>query len=378
MTRHTWRVFCLEEKELLGDKKLNQIGGELKNARTKRQSGESIDIDRDAKIKDIEMPQKQSKYKCSCCGKEYPSQSQNFPRSNSVLYKGNNGYITICKSCVEKYYQQLTEFYSGNEEHALERCCQLFDWYYNTDASAMTISSKYASCRATQYPAKMGMTQIAKNGTTYLDTLKERHSQKIYKESDIEQQPEDIVIPKETIRFFGYGYTGEEYQYLQEQFDDWANRYDCETKAKEELFKAIAIAQLNVLRVQKNGNSTEITNAMKTFRELLNTAGLNPSQEKDTTADKESFGMLIKKLENERPVGQPKEEWKDVDGIYKMIDTFFTGHLANMLHISNDKADDYNREMEKYTVKPPVYEEDDSGNDTSILDKYGDRPVNNE
>ena len=40
-------------------------------------------------------------FKCVCCGKEYATQPANFSISNSPLFEGNNGYLPICKTCIE-------------------------------------------------------------------------------------------------------------------------------------------------------------------------------------------------------------------------------------------------------------------------------------
>lgn len=363
----------------MGDKKLNQIGGELKTARAKRLSNESLSVDMNTKIKSIEA--EKTGYKCCCCGTEYSIQRNNFLRSNSVLFKGNGGYIPICKNCVDNYYLQLVDFFDGNEEHAIEHCCHLFDWYYNTDASAMTKESNNGRARVSQYPSKMVLIQIANKGTTYLDTLRDKHSKRILKDEDILQEDNvsgdgEVIAPsRETVKFFGYGYLPEEYEYLQEQYDDWTSRYDCETKAKEEIFKNLSIAQLAVQRAQKEKNQKETASAIKTFQDLLGTANIKPSQDKEVYAtEQETFGTFIKMIENTRPISEPKEEWKDVDGIIKQIDTFFVGQMADMLHLNNEKADEYRKEKEKYTVYPPTYDEEDGG-DTSILDKYSDRSV---
>ena len=100
---------------------------------------------------------------------------------------------------------------------------------------------------------------------------------------------------------------------------------------------------------------------------------MKPSQTNDNAlADQNTFGTLIKKWETERPIGEPDEEWKDVDEIERYISTFFLGHLCNLVHVKNDYEELYREEMAKYTVTPPEYEEDDLG-ETSLLDKFSDK-----
>ncbi len=69
----------------------------------------------------------------------------------------------------------------------------------------------------------------------------------------------------------------------------------------------------------------------------------------------------------------PEPEWEDVDGIKRYIDTWFLGHLCNNVHITNDCEEQYRREMEKYTVKPPEYDGDDDALDLSLLEKFSNK-----
>lgn len=349
--------------------------------RTIQSSIADIVVDPRKKPQKIEEANKKGEYKCSCCGKVYNYQRNNFPISYSLLYAGNNGYLTMCRACVDSYFRQLVDFYSGNEEHAIEHCCRVFDWYYSNDAVAMTKHVSRGTSPILMYPAKMSLPQIKRMGTCYLDTVKEKNQEKVMNEKDIPLPQEDSDDnddpPAVAIEFFGFGYKGDEYKFLWQQYQDWTSRYECQTKAQEELFKNICITQLAIQRAQLNGNVKGATDAMRTFQDLLGTANLKPSQNNDSVfADQNTFGTLIKKWEAEQPIAAKDPEWEDVDGINKMIDTFFLGHLCNLVHVKNDKAEDYKKEMEKYTVKPPVYQEDDDVGESSLLDKFSDKDDN--
>jgi hypothetical protein len=347
-------------------------------AQKKRQQTNTVKIDASSKPKRIEGDPAGTTYRCTCCGKSYTKQSGNFQVSYSPLYKGNNGFLSICRTCEEQHYQQLVGYFSGNERHALERCCQLFDWYYSEDAIAMMEKSAAGRSRVLMYPTKMGIAQIQDKGTTYLDTIKDRTTNKIMGSEDLsveEDNEENIQVSRETVMFFGFGYTDEEYQYLESEYQSWTTRHECKTKAQEEIFKGLCLAQLTVLRAQQNGTNKEFTDAMKTFQDLLGSAGLKPNQNNDNSMiEQNTFGTLIRKIENERPIADAQPEWLDVDGINRYIDTYFLGHMAKLVHVKNDKAEMYEREIAKHTVQPPKYEgAEDMASATSLLDKYSDK-----
>jgi hypothetical protein len=360
-------------------------GNRLINAKNLRAS--PVRVDSGAKLKKIESPNMGGVYKCSCCGTDYDSQKGNFPASNSILYKGNNGRLTFCRSCVEKYYKQLIDFYCDNEQHALEHCCRLFDWYYADNLFSMTESLGADKPRILVYPSKMNLIRDKENKNSYLDTVRELGGNTIMNANDFNlgagaaickndengEKEQIKFVSESVVKFFGFGYSNEEYEFLNNEYNDWTSRYECKDKAREEVFKNMCVAQLLIQRVQRVGNVKEVADAMKTFQDLLGTANLKPNQNNKATSliGEKTYGMFIKELENERPVSAPSEEWADVDAIKKYVRTWYLGHMASLLHVDNDYAKEYLNEVAKYTVTPPAYEVGSDINGTSVLDKYG-------
>lgn len=297
---------------------------------------------------------------CSACQKHYKKQDSNFCKSQSPIFEGNNGFVHICKHCTDKYFSQLVDLFSGNEEKAMDRMCQLFDWYYSDKIFAATRKISADRSRVCAYPAKANLPQYDAKGKTYINTIKDRETKTIDTFDDLEEAKNsgEIKVSKKTIAFFGLGFAPEQYVFLQEQYSDWTARHECKTKTQEEIFKNLCIAQLNIqIAQQTNGKVKE---AMDTFQNLLGTANLKPCQTNDNTiADQNTFGTLIKKWENEKPISEPDPEWKDVDGIAKYISIYFLGHLCKMMNIKNSYARMYEEEMAKYKVDKPEYEGDD-------------------
>lgn len=324
-------------------------------------------------------------FKCVCCGKEYATQPANFSISNSPLFEGNNGYLPICKTCIEAYYNKLYGFYNGNEAKAIEHCCRIFDWYYDEDALKMLDTLTRGMSKIIGYPGRMNLKQFQRRGTTYLDTIRQKHPRGVISDkTDIVEEgqasPWTTVteVSDGTIEFFGFGFTTEEYLFLEDQYNDWKSRYECKTKVQEEIFKNLCFTQLSLRKAQQRRDIKAITDLTKTFQDLLGTANLKPAQSKDSgLTQQNTFGTLIKKWETEKPISKPEPEWEDVDNVKKYIDTFFLGHLAKLVHLENDNSAAYEKEMGEYTVKPPQYEDDNIA-ETSLLDKYSDKGGKND
>lgn len=353
------------------------LGGNMLE-QTKILSKAPIKINGDFQMPKIRVQESNTsrEYVCTCCGKSYQRQDGNFLKAgSSILWQGNNGYMPICKSCAETIFNALVDFYSGNEEHALHHWCGIFDYPYDIEASSMTaVHVQPGRSRVSLYPSKLNTKQVRSRGTTFLDTVRIEAGEatRIRTVNDIvneASQDGEFVVTKAMTKKWGYGHKLEEYEWLEEQEEDWRSRVECRSKAQEELIRTICLSQLNIQKAQQGGG--KVAEAMKAFQDLLASCNLQPRQNtNDDLAEQNTFGTLIRQYEQERPLPEPDPEWQDVDGIKKYIDTWFLGHLCNNVHVNNDCEAQYREEIEKYTVKPPVYDNEDEAVDISLLEKF--------
>ncbi len=296
-------------------------------------------------------------YICATCGKPYKKLDGNFPASQSELYAGLEYHLPTCKRCLDKLYEHYC-IKLGDEDEAIRRICMKYDIYY--DQSLANASRKITKDRSRIHTYISRANLIQYKDKTYDTTIDEEAESSIDTISDIEslKKNKELKVTQKTIKFFGMGFTPDQYIILQDQYDDWTARHECKTKAQEELFKNLCIAQLNIqIAQQSNGKVSE---AMKTFQDLMGSANLKPTQTNENTiADQNTFGTLIKKWENEKPIIDPEPEWQDVDGIIRYITIYFLGHLCKMIGIKNSYSRMYDCEMEKYKVQKPEYEDDE-------------------
>ena len=306
---------------------------------------------------------KTNKNKCTCfyCGKEYVD--TNYYKSQSEFYS-NIGKVPYCKQCIEKFYQSYYEKYTNEgcltpERNAIKRLCAAFDIYYTDSVfnSAMK-KIKESNMNITPMGQYMKTIQLSQyKGKSYDNTLSDEE-----KEDFVANISANVIdgrnVDDATVRFFGTGFTDEDYKFLREQYDDWVTRHECQTKAQEEVFKRICFKQLEILKATRRGEDTK--NLDDTFQKLLDTAKLQPKQNSgDTMSDAQTFGTLIDKWENTRPLPEIDEELKDVDKIGIYLDVFFKGHLAKMMGLKNGFSRLYSKYMKQYTVEKPEYESDE-------------------
>lgn len=233
-----------------------------------------------------------------------------------------------------------------------------FDIYFEQSLCEASRKISAERSRIHTYVSRANLRQYA--GKTYDDTLDAESGQTVESLDDIKDSKTKVL--QKTVKFFGLGFTEDEYKFLQDQYEDWTARHECKTKAQEELFKNLCINQLQIQKASQTGGKIEVL--MDAFQKLLGSANLKPAQTNDNTlADQNSFGMLIKKWEDERPVPEPDEAWQDVDGIRRYINVWFLGHLCKMMGIKNSYSQAYEDEIARYRVERPTYEEDEPEDD---------------
>lgn len=308
---------------------------------------------------------KSTKDKCVCfyCGNEYVE--TNYYSSNSEFYS-NTGKIPYCKQCIERFYQQYYERYTNEgcltpEKKAVQRLCMVFDVYYREDIFNSSMNkireSNMNISPMAQYMKMIQLNQYNRYKETYENTISEAE-QENRAMSVISDLSEEITVDQKTVDFFGSGFTNDDYGFLKREYEDWTARHECNTKAQEEVFKDICFNRLQNLKALRSGEDTKDITA--SFQRMLDAGKLQPKQNVgDTTADNQTFGTLIDKWENERPLPEIDEELKDVDNIGLYLDVFFKGHLAKMMGLKNGHSRLYSQYMKKYTVEKPEYESDE-------------------
>lgn len=161
---------------------------------------------------------------------------------------------------------------------------------------------------------------------------------------------------------FGTAYSNDDLMFLENEYEDWVTRYECNTKAQETIFERLAFKKWEINKATKAGQNTKDLD--KTYTELLSSINILPKQNSSAgLADTLSFGQLIEKWEENEPVYDPEPEFADCDNIGKYIRVWFKGHLARALGLDNGYSQEYDDYIKQYTVNKPEYEEDGKSED---------------
>ena len=265
-----------------------------------------------------------------------------------------SGVFHICKKCVLEIVEQRKKKTDKPNEtkDSVKRMLQMMDLPY--------IDELYESCCKT-VADEVNESNRKSPFIMMLTCLKSlpQYQGKTWEDSDVDVEEDGTSrkIKQSTIRRFGQGFSNDDYIFLQEQYDDWITRYECKTKAQEELFERLCFKKLEIFKATKAGKSTKDLD--ETYQKIMQTANITPKQNSlDTLSEGQTLGKLIEKWETERPIPEIDPELRDVDKIGQYIDVFFKGHMAKLLNLKNPLQHIYENFIRKFTVTKPEYDED--------------------
>lgn len=304
-----------------------------KSTQAEKSRTSTTKINPDAKPGKIAAVEERTGFDCVCCGKHYKLQKSNFPHTLSPLYTANNGYLPICKNCIDKYYSQLVEFFSGNEEKAIDRVAQIADWYYLDDIWASTRKISADRSRVGAYPSKM---QLRKDrGTTYLDTVRDRASVVVDSYESLEEMRDQgsSTITKAQFARWGPGFEEAEYKQLDNHYRSLCEKIDTNDVIQDNLAKDLCEIKIQQIRARSKGDADMYQKFTKLYQDTLKSANLkvNTGETNAMTDDELCWGNFIRDVEKFSPadIYMDKKLFSDPDGIRDYLERFVLRPVRN-------------------------------------------------
>ena len=319
---------------------------------------------------------------CRMCGTAYSTLNGFFYKCYAQPYKGT-GYMSVCKHCVEKLYEDFLRE-SKSEEAACHQICRKFNIYWNKELFDAAMRGSPTRTLVVGYLNKVNVVKY--QGMSYDDTMREfgmlwetPHKKEDEPAPPIEviEDESDIEIAEEIKTAWGPGYSNKQYEELEQRrkywVEDLASRgVDTNDIGVGALLRQIVATEIEINRGRANGE--DVDKKVNTFNTLIGNAILKPSQKKsdvDISIDNTPLGMWVLKYENERPL--PKDENESV--LKKFVHTWMFGHLAKMVGLRNSYTQMYEDEMDRLRVSKPEYADEDD--DTIITDAFGEDVFDN-
>lgn len=321
------------------------------------------------------------KYLCTRCGRIFKRQKQNFPSSQSLLFKGNRGYLSTCCHCVDELFAHYKNTL-GDETAAMRRICMKFDIYWAPEIYAMVNKANTTNSRVRGYISKTNLYKYT--GKTYDDTLDEEGATVVLfpdvntpsagQDALTDDEAGEYVPDRDVVKFWGSGFPPETYSELDARYMKWTE--DVVTpidSATEALYRQVCILEVMINKAASAGKPVEsMINALNNVLSSLNVKPIQKKQDEamDAPFDSVPFGVGIRMCENTRPIPKPDPRFDDVDGIVKYISVWFLGHLCKMLGIRNTYCKLYEQEIARMRVERPELEDEDD--EEVFNDIFGD------
>lgn len=294
---------------------------------------------REINASDAEIRMLESPYQCTCCGRRYKKQLGNFHRNNnSVLWKSNNGYIPICKSCIDNLLDQYTALL-GNQDLAIQRICQKFDIYFSEAICEQARKHDEGTSRISNYVSKLNLTQST--GKTYDTYLSEIERGEIDSYDDLENYNEGSKITKAMFERW-QGNTPEDIIFLEEHYKMLKKTNPNADNNQEIFIKDLCTIKLLQNKAMKDKNIGDFDKCTKLYRDTFKQAGLQTVQEEDSSVQN-PLGVNADIISQYTPEEfyKDKKLYTDFDGIEEYFETHVLRPMRNIVFNEHNQKDKY-------------------------------------
>lgn len=323
--------------------KKNNIKTNAKTKTISKREAEKITIDY---LKDKNYCTMQITEKC----KEnhgYLPETEFFTCVNPEIY--SNRRFNICKDCMTEYV------YNGGDELDLDRFKKILRVY---DIPFLEKEMKSALTKDKVIGAYMKNINLNHGNKTWLD------SDGLDISLDNLKNPDSFVVTKEMIKKWGKGYNDEDYQIMEDIYDEWVTQNKSDTLAEKKTFKYIAMKEFDILRARERGDNTD--KLEESLRKFMSNAMVVPKEIKEsiTSEGEEAWGLWIRDIEKKRPaeVFGDRKLYFDYDGLLDYLNRFVFRPLKNIL----TKTKEYDKEFNV---------EDNRGFMDDEIEEYGEEKV---
>ena len=303
---------------------------------------------------------------CRKCMRE--KKTSEFFKATDV-FLDTNGYQSVCRDCCKEIYLRYYSF-EHDLRKSIYRTCKTLNWLYTEraiDATERTLNSRSTAPDSESvigtYRSKLSMRDFG-DGIRRLE--EEGTKDLTFKEfSDVTERPTtdeigDDAFGEKTVDlkdFWGSNFTYDQYVFLEAELARWKATHLSDTYAQISLLKELCYKELEIRNARVEGNGTSAM--IKEKQDLMKTASVDPAKANAASfgQNKESFGLIIKQIEETEPAEfyKDKDLFKDFDNLAwyfekylrRPLKNFITGSRDFNVDIGNDDDDEYD-DYDKY------------------------------
>lgn len=271
-----------------------------------------VDKERFSKLKGI-TPKNGTTKRCACCEEE--KKLADYYKVNNPLF--SDGYYPTCKTCI---LDQLDESSPISVYDTLRRMDKPF------------IEEKWVAAEGShEGKAVFGRYLQSINSSSMANLT--------WDDSEFpESEGEEEMSGDSKLRWSGF--SSSDKMKLEAMYQEMLGTYEANTPVQRNIYRDYCITRHKSDQALLSGNVGEYEKLQRVLSSQMNDARIKPLQE--TGFDENStatFGQFMEKIENERPIPEPLEIFKDVDGIKKYITKWFTNQMQRALDLRSKNDD---------------------------------------
>lgn len=290
---------------------------------------------------------KTEKKKCTFCG-ELKAPTKDFYLSRSRIYKHNDERMPICKECLSSLFNELKIKYE-DEMKALYHLCMLFDIYFNKELVEKSFNNENFSIEDNLLKTYMKNVNSL-NQYKFKDSFSSDYivlDETIVKNEEVlaikENAEIDFEVTSKMRNRWGSGLDTDDYMFLENKYKEFTDVYECRTPAQRLIFEQIAKCLLRGEKALKKDNDATFEKMNNMVSKLMTDGNIKPIQEASVAEDDTAtWGKWINLIEQERPIGEASEQFKDVDKISSYITKWFTRQMQRVFDLSTTGDEDDN------------------------------------
>lgn len=228
----------------------------------------------------------------------------------------------VCKKCLKEQYEKLR--FEHGDKNGLKIILRKLDRPYLEDIVNRAIERDNNDILGHCIKILNGLSQYT--SMTYDDSDFIKSQALVVDVAGVKSQVEEFS-EDEWARWSGYGLQPEEMLSCNLFYNDIVKQYEFDSLNEKISVEQLAVSNVQLKKAFKDNDANAVERLRKTISSIEGDLNIQGKQ-KQASMDKETFGNFIRKIENEEPIPEPKEEFKDVDGIWKLIKRYILGYLA--------------------------------------------------
>lgn len=270
--------------------------------------------------------------KCNSC--ESDKIVIEFYKTNNKFIS-NNGYFPVCKKCLKERYDDLIKLYDGDYMEALIHLTLNMDFPFDLNEAERVIDEDSPTNTLEDYFNSMirsfGRKSTKTNTEDNITNIKEYRNKDEENIDVFDDVLKNFKITKDVYRRWGTGYTKEELFLLEETYNELVDTYGGTLPTEKSLYKDYALNEIRKKQALDDEKDDVYMKYQKAQSTLMSDARLKPTQDRSADSDDVLVGMFIKNIEENKPIPEVDEKFKDVDGIRKIINEEFIGTLSRSI-----------------------------------------------